>query len=192
LARQQAEVLGVGRLEKKKTVSEATPEELPVVTEEVEGESMDAMMDAFSTDLIAGIAAASETEPESPKPSHEDPAEPEPVPSEPVAPPEHVFVPLPPGADQQSEPVPAPTPAPEVKPEVDVPQNVPMPEVVEEAGEPMSDIEIEFRELVNGLLAAGVDPSDMMDDPRWENINERATAVGFETWPVFLELATME
>jgi hypothetical protein len=67
-----------------------------------------------------------------------------------------------------------------------------MPEVVEEAGEPMSDIEIEFRELVNGLLAAGVDPSDMMDDPRWENINERATAVGFETWPVFLELATME
>ena len=192
LARQQAEVLGIGRLEKKKTVSEATPEELPVVAEEVEAESMDAMMDAFSTDLIAGIAAASETEPESPKPSHEDPAELEPVPSEPVAPPEHVFVPLPPGADQQSESVPAPTPAPEVKPEVDVPQNVPMPEVVEDAGEPMSDIEIEFRELVNGLLAAGVDPSDMMDDPRWENINERATAVGFETWPVFLELATME
>ena len=67
-----------------------------------------------------------------------------------------------------------------------------MPEIVEEVGEPMSDIEVEFRELVNGLLAAGVDPTEMMDDPRWEDINERATAVGFETWPVFLELATME
>jgi hypothetical protein len=56
----------------------------------------------------------------------------------------------------------------------------------------MSEIEIEFRELVNGLLAAGVEPSDMMDDPRWEDISERATAVGFETWPVFLQLAAME
>ena len=54
-----------------------------------------------------------------------------------------------------------------------------------------SDIEIEFRELVNGLLAAGVEPSDMMDDPRWEDITERAAAIGFETWPVFLELAAM-
>ena len=192
LARQQAEVLGVGRLEKKVTVSEATPEELPVVAEQVEGESMDAMMDAFSTDLIAGIVAASETKPESPASTHERPVESEPGPSEPVAAPEHVFVPLPPGADQQSEPAPVPASAPDVQPATIDTQNVPVPEVVEEAGEPMSDIEIEFRELVNGLLAAGVDPSDMMDDPRWENINERATAVGFETWPVFLELATME
>ena len=192
LARQQAEVLGIGRLEKKGTVSEATPEELPVVAEEVEGESMDAMMDAFSTELIAGIVAASETEPETSEPSDEGPAEQEPVSVDPVAVPEHVFVPLPPGADRQSEPAPASPSVPEAQPEVIEPQNVPMPEVVQEPGEPMSDIEIEFRELVNGLLAAGVDPSDMMDDPRWENINERATAIGFETWPVFLELATME
>ena len=94
------------------------------------------------------------------------------------------------------KPSPPPSPQPEVISEPASTtvenENVPMPEVVEEVGEPMSDIEVEFRELVNGLLAAGVDPTEMMDDPRWEDINERATAVGFETWPVFLELATME
>ena len=68
-----------------------------------------------------------------------------------------------------------------------------LPEIQNESKEPeMSEIEIEFRELVTGLLAAGVEPSDMMDDPRWEDISERATAVGFETWPVFLQLAAME
>jgi hypothetical protein len=55
----------------------------------------------------------------------------------------------------------------------------------------MSNIEREFRELVTGLLAAGVAPSDVMDDPRWEDLNERASAEGFETWPVFLQLAAM-
>lgn len=70
--------------------------------------------------------------------------------------------------------------------------NVPVPVVEPEPEEAMAPIEIEFRELVNGLLAAGVDPTEMMDDPRWEDINERAAAVGFETWPVFLQLATME
>ena len=83
------------------------------------------------------------------------------------------------------------TPAPVMSPEENK-ENVPMPVIEEEPGEQMSDIEIEFRELVNGLLAAGVEPNEMMDDPRWEEINERATAVGFETWPVFLQLATME
>ena len=114
-----------------------------------------------------------------------------------AAEPEHVFVPLPPGAQQPKPSAPViPSPEPEVISEPDTAtgehENVPMPEIVEEVGEPMSDIEVEFRELVNGLLAAGVDPTEMMDDPRWEDINERATAVGFETWPVFLELATME
>jgi hypothetical protein len=194
LARQQAEVLGVGRLEKKSTVSEAKPEEMPEVAESEETKSMDAMMDAFSTDLMAGIVAESDasTAPES---TVELPVAAEKSNNESTAEPEHVFVPLPPGA-QQDKPSPPPSPQPEVISEPASTtvknENVPMPEVVEEVGEPMSDIEVEFRELVNGLLAAGVDPTEMMDDPRWEEINERATAVGFETWPVFLELATME
>ena len=41
-------------------------------------------------------------------------------------------------------------------------------------------------------MEAGVEPSDMMDDPRWEGISERAMATGFETWPVFLQLTAMQ
>jgi len=63
------------------------------------------------------------------------------------------------------------------------------PPVVEE---PQSEIEIEFRALVTELIANGVEPSDMVDDPRWDSINERAAAVGFETWPVFMELTSVE
>ncbi len=63
------------------------------------------------------------------------------------------------------------------------------PEPVEE---PQTEIEIEFRALVTELKANGVEPSDMVDDPRWEPINERAAAVGFETWPVFMELTSVE
>ena len=56
----------------------------------------------------------------------------------------------------------------------------------------MSDVEVEFRALVTELMDAGVEPSDMMDDPRWEDISERAMATGFETWPVFLELTAVQ
>lgn len=58
--------------------------------------------------------------------------------------------------------------------------------------EPQTEIEIEFRALVKELMANGVEPSDMVDDPRWEPINERAAAVGFETWPVFMELTSVQ
>ena len=64
-----------------------------------------------------------------------------------------------------------------------------VPEPVEE---PQTEIEVEFRALVTELLANGVEPSDMVDDPRWEPINERAAAVGFETWPVFMELTSVQ
>lgn len=63
------------------------------------------------------------------------------------------------------------------------------PDVIEE---PQSEIEIEFRALVTELIANGVEPSDMVDDPRWDSINEQAAAVGFETWPVFMELTSVE
>jgi len=148
------------------------------------------MMDAFSTDLIAGI-----TEEAEPHVSLEEDGEPNvedaPLPASPP-PPEHVFVPLPSDSTPESlAPEVVETPSPAISPEENK-ANVPMPAIEEEPGVQMSDIEIEFRELVNGLLAAGVEPNEMMDDPRWEEINERATAVGFETWPVFLQLATME
>ena len=191
LARQQAEVLGVGRLEKKQTISQATAEEMPTpAPAPAKEESMDAMMDAFSTDLIAGIADQAEPH-SSPNKDGGANVEDAPLPKSPPAP-EHVFVPLPSSrAQEPTAPQVVETPAPVVSPEENK-ENVPMPAIEEEPGEQMSDIEIEFRELVNGLLAAGVEPNEMMDDPRWEEINERATAVGFETWPVFLQLATME
>ncbi len=191
-ARQQAEVLGVGRLERKITVSEATAEEMPAVPEAKKNGSMDAMMEAFSTDLIEGIVAESEPSdmalPPAPDTSEQST-------SKDAVATEHVFVPLPSGA-KSTPPSPSPVveraPAPEAVVAPEVRENVPVP-VIEAAPEaPMEDIEIEFRELVNGLLAAGVDPTEMMDDPRWEEINERAAAAGFETWPVFLQLATME
>ena len=69
-----------------------------------------------------------------------------------------------------------------IEPVVD---SVPLPPTSEESKPPQSEIEIEFRALVSELLASGIEPSEMMDDPRWNSINERATAVGFETWPVF-------
>ena len=71
--------------------------------------------------------------------------------------------------------------------------NVEIP-VIEEEEEiiEMSDVEIEFRALVTELMEAGVEPSDMMDDPRWEDISERAMATGVETWPVFLQLTAMQ
>ena len=70
-------------------------------------------------------------------------------------------------------------------------ETIPLPSVAEEPQLQQSEIEIEFRALVSELLASGIEPSEMMDDPRWNSINERATAVGFETWPVFLQLTSM-
>ena len=187
LARQQAEVLGVGRLVKKSkiTVQEVAqePSSPPAVISQTEA-TMNAMMDNFSNEMLENMAEQEDIiDVELPKssPSHEDISA------------GTAFVPLPPSAKKsvsQSEPIPD---SPEIKFDDSPASDVQLPEVEDVIEEPeMSEIEIEFRELVTGLLAAGVDPSDMMDDPRWENISERATAVGFETWPVFLQLAAME
>ena len=45
-------------------------------------------------------------------------------------------------------------------------------------------------EPVQELLDAGVDPSEMMSDARLEDINERALAQNFETWPVFMQMVS--
>ena len=47
-------------------------------------------------------------------------------------------------------------------------------------------------QLVNQeLIDAGVEPSAFMDDPRWEDLNERAIAEGLETWPILLQMTAM-
>ena len=79
----------------------------------------------------------------------------------------------------------------DVTPTPETPENA-MEAPVTEAETPQSEIEIEFRTLVLELLENGVEPSDMVDDPRWDSINERASAVGFETWPVFMELTSVQ
>lgn len=183
LARQQAEVLGVGRLQKKSkiTVQEVPHKPSPPTPTISDSEAtMNAMMDNFSNEMLENItdpAPVTNVTLPKPSPTKEDISA------------GSVFVPLPPSTTDEVE---LSNDDSETEKEQTQTADVELPEVEEvdeEAG--MSDIEIEFRELVNGLLAAGVEPSDMMDDPRWEDITERAAAIGFETWPVFLELAAM-
>ena len=164
LARQQAEVLGVGRLVKKSqiTIQESPVDALPPQIKTEEEAQLDAVLDNFSDQMMEDITAQIE---------------------------EVVNVKLP--SDIVKE-IP-------IVDEVELSQapiavdNVEIP-VIEEEEEivEMSDVEIEFRALVTELIEAGVEPSDMMDDPRWEDISERAMATGFETWPVFLQLTAMQ
>ena len=164
LARQQAEVLGVGRLVKKSqiTIQESPVDALPPQIKTEEEAQLDAVLDNFSDQMMEDITAQIE---------------------------EVVNVKLPSNIVNEIP----------IVEEVELSQapiavgNVEIP-VIEEEEEivEMSDVEIEFRALVNELIEAGVEPSDMMDDPRWEDISERAMATGFETWPVFLQLTAMQ
>lgn len=169
LARQQAEILGVG-------LAKSEPEivEVPVVEAQPEVEAATEVDDttskleeAFITEMIpeeaAQVALPTASESES------------------VALPdvkEEASVALPGAVDAES-PVAPPTadesiPLPTGQPEVD----------------DMPAIEREFRNLIQELLDGGVDPSDMMTDPRLEDINERALAQNFETWPVFMQMVS--
>jgi len=189
-ARQQAEVLGVGRLEKKMKITEVPASEMPVAAPTIVADAssnMDDMMNDFSTNMLDGMTNENQSDEPSqvalPAQSNESQKD--------VATPEHTIVPLPPGAVstvQTHQPAPAVLPD---SPTGVASNNVPIPEPKPEPEPEMSNVEREFRALVTGLLADGVAPSDMMDDPRWEDLNERASAEGFETWPVFLQLAAM-
>ena len=163
LARQQAEVLGVGRLVKKAQITEqeVPVETLPPQIKTEEEASLDAVLDNFSDQMMEEITNQSDTvvNVELPKSKVE---------TIPVV--------------DEVELLQAPEPITNVE--------IPIIEEVEEVVE-MSDVEIEFRALVTELLEAGIAPSEMMDDIRWEDISERAMATGFETWPVFLELTAM-
>ncbi|MEC7635452.1 MAG: hypothetical protein VYD58_03520 [Candidatus Thermoplasmatota archaeon] len=166
MARQQAEVLGVGRLEKP-----APPEPEPVPEPVVEVEA--------------------EPTPEAP-PEPEPPA-PEPVavplPAAPASEPAETSVPLPPTATSPDEADDAVID--ETGTEVGETRNLELPETVEEVVE-VSEIERELRAFFQELIDAGVEPSAFMDDPRWEDISERAIAEGLETWPILLQMTAME
>ena len=171
LARQQAEILGVGR-----AAEPATPE--PVVEEPVQApEQVTETIDASEVEITEHQSV--------PLPTVEsDDAEgPQSVTEAIVKATTDGFDEMQAAGDELQEDVPLPTSASEPTPEETIPE--PEPE------EPQSEIEIEFRALVSELIAQGVEPSDMVDDPRWDSINERAAAVGFETWPVFMELTSV-
>ncbi len=169
LARQQAEILGVGRV-----AEPATPE--PVVEEPVQvPEQITETIDASEVEIAEHQSV--------PLPTVEadDADGPQSVTEAIVKATTDGFEEMQAAGDELQEDVPLPTSSPEPTPD----------EIIPEPEEPQSEIEIEFRALVSELIAQGVEPSDMVDDPRWDSINERAAAVGFETWPVFMELTSV-
>ena len=173
MARQQAEILGVGRLEK--PVPEPAPAPPPAPAPEPV---------------------------EEPTPPAEASAEEEPEPvQEPPQTDEATTVPLPPTAapvdEEEAAPVPLPAtdevqaePTPTAPPVAEEQATVELPETEEEVVE-MSDLEAELRTFFQELIDAGVEPSAFMDDPRWEDLNERAIAEGLETWPILLQMTAM-
>ncbi|MEE2647240.1 MAG: hypothetical protein VYA57_00695 [Candidatus Thermoplasmatota archaeon] len=166
MARQQAEVLGVGRLEKP---APPEPEPVPEPVVEVEAEP------------------TPEAPPEPVPPAPEPVAVP--LPAGPASEPAETSVPLPPTATSPDEADDAVID--ETGTEVGETRNLELPETVEEVVE-VSEIERELRAFFQELIDAGVEPSAFMDDPRWEDISERAIAEGLETWPILLQMTAME
>ena len=167
LARQQAEILGVGLAEPEPEIVEVPVVEnkpKPVV-EEVETTSE--LESAFISEMIPeeSTKVALPTDSQS-----ESVALPEPI--------EESSVALP-GSENNDSTVDQTT----------TDGSVPLP-IGDTEIDDMAPIEREFRTLVQELLDAGVDPSDMMSDARLEDINERAMAQNFETWPVFMQMVS--
>lgn len=188
MARQQAEVLGVGRLEKpappepEPVAAPAPPpapepREAPVAQTAPEAEPAPPVDDLATPEDESVVAA----QPDVPLPPSASP--------EPAPPAEEASVPLPPSTtgspEETAEP---PTESAPAEEEI---KALELPEVVEEAVE-VSEIETELRAFFQELIDAGVEPSAFMDDPRWEDISERAIAEGLETWPILLQMTAME
>ena len=190
MARQQAEVLGVGRLEKPtppepEPVAAPTPtaapepREAPATQVSPEPEPEPPVDDVTTTDDQSVIAAEADVPlPPSASPTATPPAGEDSVPLPPSATSEA------PGQGASVEPAEGAQSAEET-------QNLELPEVVEEEVE-ISEIETELRDFFQELIDAGVEPSAFMDDPRWEDISERAIAEGLETWPILLQMTAME
>ena len=188
MARQQAEVLGVGRLEKPAPpepepvaapapASAPEPREAPVAQTAPETEPEPPVDDVATPEDESVVAA----QPDVPLPPSASP--------EPAPPAEEASVPLPPSATDSPEET-AGEPA-ESAPAEEETKALELPDVVEEAVE-ISEIETELRAFFQELIDAGVEPSAFMDDPRWEDISERAIAEGLETWPILLQMTAME
>tara|TARA_B100000925_G_scaffold67336_1_gene46198 strand:- start:3484 stop:4545 length:1062 start_codon:yes stop_codon:yes gene_type:complete len=178
LARQQAEILGVGR-----AAEPATPE--PVVVEE-SAESATVPPQSTENNIVEAAEVTIPEQESVPLPVIEtkSPNGPQSVTEAITKATTDGFEEMQAAGDELEE---ANVPLPTTDVTIDVEQAAPEP-----AEEPQTEIEIEFRALVTELMANGVEPSDMVDDPRWEPINERAAAVGFETWPVFMELTSVQ
>ena len=200
-ARQQAEVLGVGRLERPKP--EITESSKTIVEEEVKEESNDEPVEETKPEEIE----VSEVELQ---PVEEAVDEIEQVPLPPSATPEKKSekiedeteqVPLPPSSTHEemkeetgeitgTDDVAIETPIEprsedeeNDSPEVELPQ--------EEESEPQSEIEIEFRTFVQEKIDSGIEVSEFMEDPRWEEMNERAVAIQLDTWAILVEMTSI-
>ena len=157
LARQQAEILGVGLAKPEPEIVEVpVVEPTPEVEASSEEDSTSILEDAFITEMI---------------------------------PEEVTQVALPATEESEQVALPGSEETTEQSPPSTSEASIPLP-----TGEPEVDdslpIEREFRALIQELLDAGVDPSDMMTDPRLEEITERAMAQNFETWPVFMQMVS--
>lgn len=178
-ARQQAEVLGVGRLERPKPeISE--PSE-PVVEDNINEESKDEPVEEIQTEEV-------ETPVVEPQHVEETSEETEQVPLPPSASDEksndgaeEIA-----GADEVVVDVP-------IEPTLEVEENdstdVELPQ--EEESEPQSEIEIEFRAFIQEKIDSGIEVSEFMEDPRWEEMNERAIAIQLDTWSILVEMTSI-
>ena len=189
-ARQQAEVLGVGRLER--------PAPEPVAPTPEPAQTDDSADDADAAPAVEAEDGGAATSDEAvPLPEVAQPERPETLlenvsrrvdeAMEDMVAAESESVALPTFDDAPAAPPSPPveaSPEPPTAPDMDsvppVPAAPPEPE--------MSPIEAEFRALIQELMDAGVEPGDMMDDPRWEDLNERAVAAELNAWALFVEM----
>ena len=172
MARQQAEVLGVGRLEKPKPEPKPEPVQEPTPSPEAEVEPP---TQPKSEDL----PTEAPEEIELPKA--------ELAPSVPLPPP---VAPSPAMEPASTDPQTSTTPVEESSEELAPVKHVELPEPEPEVTT-QSELEIELRGFFQELIEAGVEPSSFMDDHRWEDLSERALAEGLETWPILLEMTAM-
>ena len=202
MARQQAEVLGVGRLDKPKP--EPTPEPAPVPEPESAPEpeppiqpapvdEPEPVSEANDSDIPPASAAEEMTTVPLPPTASED-VETVPLPDggsdeNPEVVEEATAVPLPSSADEDGQSATAP-PSTTDQPESEATSDVELPEPEPETVD-MSDLEAEIRAFFQELIDAGVEPSAFMEDPRWEDMAERALAEGLESWPILLEMTAM-
>lgn len=191
-ARQQAEVLGVGRLERpapEPAVEAPAPEHAAAPEAEPSGgEAPSAEVDGPAEPTIDEAVPLPEiAQPDRPETLLENVSRRVDEAIEEMVAVEAESVALP-TAESTSSPAPPlpegkpaePPAAPDVESAPPVPAAPPEPE--------MSPIEAEFRALIQELMDAGVEPGDMMDDPRWEDLNERAVAAELNAWALFVEM----